>query len=91
MKTKKFKTEAEFNQRVNEIEWHSNVYADQIQEYFDDSIRNVKKITPALHDAEFLIKLAVEKLKQHNGECKRIAAQMKQKSYKRNNIEGYQY
>lgn len=86
---KKFKNEEEWAKAVNEIEWQSRVYTPTSIELFRQTIKDVKHSTQALEDALFLLKLLNEKIEAHNGICKQKAGQMKQTSYKRNNIEDW--
>jgi hypothetical protein len=91
MATKKFKTETEYNAALQKLEYKSSMYHSRLEEVFNDDFRNVMTHTIFLVQAEQLMELVIEKIKQHNAECKRQATVMKGKAYKRNNIQNYQY
>ena len=91
MATKKFKTETDYNEALQKIEYKSVMYHSRLEEVFTEDFRNVKTHTIFLNQVEQLMELVIEKIKQHNAECKRQATVMKGKAYKRNNIQNYQY
>ncbi len=91
MATKKFKTETEYNQALQNIEYKSIMYSDNLMKVFEERKTLVAKPTNALHQAQMLMELVIEKIKEHNAECKRQTTVMKGRTYKRNNIENYQY
>lgn len=86
--TKKYASEDEYRKGVHRMEWESQVYMS-----VDDHIARINNCpvrSQDLMDALTLLRMAEDKVKAHNAQCRQTAGKMKNRQYMRNNIKDYQ-
>lgn len=86
---KKFKTEDEYQNAVHAIEWGARISHERPIEEMRTRMQHARREhnTSSLDDAEFLLKLFIQKIEEHNGRCKQQAGRMKTSYYKRDNVQ----
>lgn len=83
---KKFATEEEYQAAIHDIKWNSYINSESSFDTVERRINEAKHKTPSLNDALFLIKLAKQKIEEHNARCSQQVGKMKTIYYRRNNV-----